>query len=224
MRAVLCVAWLAVASVAGRADDATLNERLRDADPGNGESVFFPCRACHTVGQGEPHRIGPNLWNIVDREIASMDSYSYSAALSELPGKWSAGRLDAYIRSPAEFAPGTKMVFPGLEDPAHRADLLSWLVIRQENKGASSSEREYDDSSVPADPFGPDWPEGPGRDFTGNTCNTCHSLAIVKQQSLSRESWEEVIDWMTEEQGLEALSGPDRTVIVEYLSTHFNIR
>ena len=227
MRAVLFVAGLVVASVAGSAENTAVNERVRDADPGNGESVFFQCLACHTVNEGEPHRIGPNLWNLIGREIASVDTYDYSAALSKLPGKWSVERLDAFLRSPGEFVPGTKMVFPGLEDPARRADLLAWVLLQQENRERGPTQGQTgdstDDSNGPADPFGPDWPEGPGRDLTGHTCNACHSLAIVKQQGLSRESWEEVMDWMTEEQGLPALSEPDRTVIVDYLSMHFNI-
>ena len=223
MRRFLCVVGLVIASVAGSAENTALIERVQDADSGNGESVFFQCLACHTVNEGEPHRIGPNLWNIIDREIASVDTYDYSVALSQLPGKWSVERLDAFLGAPGEFAPGTKMIFPGLSDPAHRADLLAWFILQQENQGKPSGQGETHDSNGPVDPFGPDWPEGPGRDLTGYTCNACHSLAIVKQQGLSRESWEEVIDWMTEEQGLPVLPEPERTVIVDYLSMHFNI-
>ena len=44
------------------------------------------------------------------------------------------------------------------------------------------------------DPLGGDWPAGPGPDLTRYLCGTCRSLAIVKQQGLSRTDWDELLD------------------------------
>ncbi|MDG9666398.1 hypothetical protein [Hahella sp. CR1] len=71
-------------------------------------------------------------------------------------------------------------------------------------------------------PFGSDWPEGPGSQEAGALCGACHSLALVKQQGLSKESWDEVLTWMQEEQGMPELNAELRSLILEYLSTNFN--
>jgi cytochrome c len=85
-------------------------------------------------------------------------------------------------------------------------------------------------SIVPVDPppggsdaFGSDWPDGEGRMLTGAACITCHSLAIVKQQGLSRKRWDELLDWMVEEQGMPEYDENTRTVILDYLERHFGI-
>ncbi len=71
------------------------------------------------------------------------------------------------------------------------------------------------------DPFGSDWPEGPGREDVGYFCSACHSLAIVKQQGLSRRRWDKMFDWMVEEQGMPELEGEERELFLDYLTTHF---
>lgn len=73
------------------------------------------------------------------------------------------------------------------------------------------------------DEFGADWPLGPGREDTGYLCGACHSLAIVKQQGLKREDWDELLDWMVEEQGMDELEAADRELILDYLAKNFNV-
>lgn len=73
------------------------------------------------------------------------------------------------------------------------------------------------------DEFGADWPLGPGREDTGYLCGACHSLAIVKQQGLKREDWDELLDWMVEEQGMDEPEAADRVLILDYLAKHFNV-
>jgi len=64
-------------------------------------------------------------------------------------------------------------------------------------------------------------PEGPGRDTVSATCSACHSLMLVAQQGLSREVWDETLDWMIDEQGMPAPEPTERKLILDYLSTHF---
>ena len=69
-----------------------------------------------------------------------------------------------------------------------------------------------------------DWrglPPGPGREQVFYSCQACHSLAIVKQQGLSRESWDESLNWMVEKQGMPRLEPDDRKLILDYLATHY---
>ena len=69
-----------------------------------------------------------------------------------------------------------------------------------------------------------DWdglPPGSGREEVYYTCQACHSLAIVKQQGLSRESWDETLVWMVEEQGMPEIDPEERDRILDYLSNVF---
>jgi cytochrome c len=69
-----------------------------------------------------------------------------------------------------------------------------------------------------------DWrglPAGPAREEVFYVCQACHSLAIVKQQGLDRDSWDETLVWMVEEQGMEPLDPGDRTLVLDYLATHY---
>ncbi len=69
-----------------------------------------------------------------------------------------------------------------------------------------------------------DWqglPAGPGREEVFYACQACHSLAIVKQQGLDRESWDETLVWMVEEQGMEPFDPEDRKLVLDYITTHY---
>ncbi len=69
-----------------------------------------------------------------------------------------------------------------------------------------------------------DWqglPAGLGREEVFYACQACHSLAIVKQQGLDRDSWDESLVWMVEEQEMDSLAPEDRKLVLDYLATHF---
>jgi cytochrome c len=105
---------------------------LRAGDVEQGEVVFQKCYACHSVLPGETGLTGPNLFGVVGRAVASAPDFAYSAALERLPAQgyrvWTEAALDAYLRSPEDFAPGTAMTFVGLPDPAERADVIAYLA------------------------------------------------------------------------------------------------
>jgi len=65
-------------------------------------------------------------------------------------------------------------------------------------------------------------PPGPGREEVYYTCNACHSLKLVKQQGLSRSRWDDTLNWMIEEQGMDAFDDVAvRERILDYLAEHF---
>lgn len=66
-------------------------------------------------------------------------------------------------------------------------------------------------------------PPGEGREAVFYTCQACHSLAIVKQQGLSRKSWNETLEWMVEEQGMPELEPEEQEQILDYLSSVYGI-
>lgn len=206
---------------------AAFESRIARADVMAGEQHAALCLACHSVKKGEAPRVGPNLWGVIGRKIASAEGYKYSTALRAKTGVWDYKSLDAFLQAPAEFAPGTTMVLPGIADTGKRANLIRFLttlsdvppnfdhVKSEKNMIAERSEQPV------SDPFGADWPDGKGRVLTGNACMVCHSLAIVKQQGQTRAGWDEIIDWMIDEQGMRAPSSEDRDIMLDYLSTHF---
>lgn len=65
-------------------------------------------------------------------------------------------------------------------------------------------------------------PEGPGRDIVFYHCAICHSTRLVLQQRLSRGVWDETLDWMVEEQGMNELEPEIRKIVLDYLSTHLS--
>ncbi len=64
-------------------------------------------------------------------------------------------------------------------------------------------------------------PEGPGREEVFYVCQACHSLAIVQQQGLDRESWDEVLKWMVAEQEMEPLEAEPLKLVLDYLTKHY---
>lgn len=52
-------------------------------------------------------------------------------------------------------------------------------------------------------------------------CTACHSLAIVRQQRLSRSVWDDVLVWMVEEQGMPELEPDVRRAILDHLATAY---
>lgn len=69
-----------------------------------------------------------------------------------------------------------------------------------------------------------DWgglPASPGREEVYYTCQPCHSLRIVVQQGLTRNSWDETLVWMVEEQGMPDPEPEERALILDYLAKHY---
>lgn len=119
---------------AGAASGPGLNTLLASADVAAGEKVFAKCAACHTVNQGGANGIGPNLYATVGEEIGhGKAGFAFSEALKGKGGSWTFEALDHWLKSPREFAPGTKMTFAGLGNPADRANLIAWLNTQGSN-------------------------------------------------------------------------------------------
>jgi cytochrome c len=100
---------------------------LASADPKKGAQFAKVCTACHNFEKGAGAKVGPPLWGVVGRPIASVAGFSYSDSLKAVGGDWTFDRLNVMIRKPKEEATGTKMAFPGESDAHKRADILAFL-------------------------------------------------------------------------------------------------
>lgn len=119
---------------AGGAAGPSLNTLLASADVAAGEKVFAKCVACHTINAGGANGIGPNLHGIVGEGVgAGHPGFAFSDALKSKGGKWDFATLDAWLKSPREFAPGTKMTFAGLGKPEDRANIIAYLNSQGSN-------------------------------------------------------------------------------------------
>ena len=102
---------------------------LQTASPKEGHAIMerVGCTACHSIAKGGPAIVGPDLYGVVGRPVASVPGFDYSAALKKHHGPWTYAELFEWIKDPAAYAPGTKMTFAGLPDAKQRADVISFL-------------------------------------------------------------------------------------------------
>lgn len=117
---------------AGAAAEAEVDIKplLASADASAGEAVFKKCAACHTIEKGGPNKVGPNLWGVVERPIASHEGFAYSAGMktfAEANKTWTYDHLSYFIEAPKKHVPGTAMGFAGVKKPDERANLIAWL-------------------------------------------------------------------------------------------------
>lgn len=89
-------------------------------------AAFLQCKTCHSVEPGR-HQIGPSLAGIHGKPAASAPGYAYSAALKGAGLTWDDATLDRFLAAPMATVTGTKMVYPGLKDPARRAEVVAYL-------------------------------------------------------------------------------------------------
>ena len=109
--------------------DYRAQEPYASADRDRGAAQVQICRACHTLGEGEAHMIGPNLYGFFGRPAASAEGFgNYSSVLSDAGIVWSPQAVDAFIAQPMKFLPGNRMSFIGISSKLDRDALLAYLL------------------------------------------------------------------------------------------------
>ena len=100
----------------------------RAADPlTRGRILFLRCASCHDVSNAPSKKIGPSLYGVVGRKVASLDGYPYSAALRAQDFIWDDSHLERWLTSPSTVVPGTIMAFAGIADAAEREAIIAYL-------------------------------------------------------------------------------------------------
>jgi len=102
-------------------------DALATASVQRGADVAKQCQACHNLQEGQGPKVGPDLYGVVGRKIASVEGFNYSAALKGKSGAWDFDTLNTWLTKPSAFAPGTAMTFAGLPSEKQRADVIDFL-------------------------------------------------------------------------------------------------
>ena len=106
-----------------------INDLLAAADVAAGEKVAKKCTACHSLDEGGADKVGPHLWGVVGRPIASADGFSYSSAMKEFSAdkSWTFEELNGFLWKPKAHVKGTSMGFAGVKKTKDRANLVAYL-------------------------------------------------------------------------------------------------
>lgn len=128
-----CLIVLAFGGPSFGSDDATGDMALEiSGDAAAGEKVFRKCQACHAVGEGAEHKVGPALNGLLGRAAGASEEFNYSKALMEKADAeqlvWNPETLDEFLTNPKDFIKGTNMAFVGLRKEDERANVIAYLA------------------------------------------------------------------------------------------------
>ena len=102
-------------------------------DVSHGEKVFKKCSACHLVNKGVENKIGPALYGVIGRKVASKQDYKYSKAMAAYEKDWTFEEMNGYLKKPQSYIKGTKMAFAGLRKEKDRASVILYLNQNSDN-------------------------------------------------------------------------------------------
>lgn len=110
---------------------------LAKADAKAGETVFKKCQSCHSIEKGGPNKVGPDLWGVIARPIASHEGFAYSAGMKEFSagGKqvWDFEHINHFLMAPKAYVKGTAMGFAGLKNDTERANLIAYIHLQSDS-------------------------------------------------------------------------------------------
>ena len=91
-----------------------------------GKAAFAECSICHSAQKGV-NSLGPSLYGVVGRPVASVQGFTYSPAMQKKGGAWTDAAINALITDPRSTVPGTRMTFAGEKDAAKRTAIIAYL-------------------------------------------------------------------------------------------------
>ena len=86
-----------------------------------------------TLRKGQGNKVGPDLYGVVGRPVASVPGFNYSAALKAKGGTWTFDALNTWLTNPRADVPGTAMTFAGIASEKQRADVIAYLNSNSDN-------------------------------------------------------------------------------------------
>lgn len=115
---------------------------LAEGDAAAGEKLFRQCSACHTIGEGQPSRMGPNLHGMFGRKVGDVDGFNYSKTYQEAneAGEvWTPENFETFIENPQDVYKGGRMVLQ-VRKPEDRANLTAFLLANSPDYEAEEAE------------------------------------------------------------------------------------
>lgn len=91
-------------------------------------AAFASCSNCHSVAEGGPNRMGPNLFGIVGDQAGTRPGYTYSPAMAGSGVVWTEQTLDQFLAAPRDVVPGTKMAAAPVRSPEARHSIIDYLA------------------------------------------------------------------------------------------------
>jgi cytochrome c len=139
------------------AEAKPIAELLAGANVEAGAAVFKKCQACHSGEKGGPNKVGPDLWDLIDRPVAAHEGFAYSAGMKDFSKggteKWTYDNINHFIASPKKFVKGTAMGFAGLPKDEDRANVIAYLRTLSDNpKPLPAPGAAADNAAAPAKP------------------------------------------------------------------------
>jgi cytochrome c len=113
--------------------EVPIETMLPTASIQKGKADVRVCQACHMFQKGQGSNVGPNLYGVVGRPVASVPGFNYSAALKAKGGTWTFNALNAWLKNPRGDVPGTLMTFAGIDSESERADVIDYLNSNSDN-------------------------------------------------------------------------------------------
>jgi cytochrome c len=102
---------------------------LAKADPAKGMGTAKACAACHNFEKGGANKVGPALWDVVERPMGSAAGFTYSEGFKAMGSKpWDYEALNTWLIAPKEFIKGTKMSYAGIKKDEDRANVIAYLA------------------------------------------------------------------------------------------------
>ena len=85
------------------------------------------------VNKGGENKIGPALYGVLGRKVASKQDYKYSKAMAAYDKDWTFEEMNGYLKKPQSYIKGTKMAFAGLRKEKDRASVILYLNQNSDN-------------------------------------------------------------------------------------------
>ncbi len=106
----------------------SLGTLLASADANKGQAAAKACAACHDFTKGGPNKVGPNLWDVVQRAPGSHEGYAYTDGMKAKSAEpWTYEALNTFLTAPGAYVKGTKMVLK-IPKADVRANILAYLA------------------------------------------------------------------------------------------------
>ena len=106
---------------------------LAMGDLDHGKNVWKKCSACHSIKKGGKNKIGPALYSVLGRNIATLGGYKYSKAFVAYGKTWTFEEMNGFLKKPQAYIKGTKMAFAGLKKEKDRASILLFMNQNSDN-------------------------------------------------------------------------------------------